>query len=264
MSFEDLRGQAPQPADAPLQDGPELTGRSPDRWVIARHLWTSSGLLPLWGLLVVGVALVTGIVSRFVEIEQSAWIIAVNLPPWYMFGMGVYMTAVYLPLYIAHGITRREFMRQATPFMVALAGLGAALMTAGFGIERGLYRLLDWPQVFPDDHDGLFNSPNQYGMIFLAFWLMFLAFVVVGAFIAAAFYRGGWGGLVGCALVPVGLVLVAPAELVIRRNAPVPLLAVFDVGTTTLVAVGACLTSFLVGLMLTWAFVRDLPLRSKA
>lgn len=239
-------------------------GRAKDRWSIARHLWQCNGLLTVWGVFVIAVAVVTGIVSRSVEIEESAWVIASSVPPWYMLGCGVYMTAVYLPLYIAHGTTRRSFMAQATPYMVVVTGVGAALMAAGFGIERMLYGLMDWPQDLPEDHDALFSSADQYGMIFLTFWLEFLLFFVVGAFVAAAFYRRAWGGLAGWLVIPVGLVLTAAAELALQQNAPAPVLTVFDVEPSTPVVVAVCLGAFAIGLALTWAFVRDLPLRSKA
>ncbi|WP_157554501.1 hypothetical protein [Nocardia crassostreae] len=177
--------------------------------------------------------------------------------------MGIYVTAVYLPLYLAHGITRREFGKQALLFGAALVTAGAALMTLGFAIERLVYAVADWPQKLDSGARGLYSSTHQYGWMFLSFWLTFAVYLAVGAAIAAAFYRRAWGGLGGVLLIPVGLLLIASTALTGITSVPVGDLAntlAGDAGPA--VTIIACAASILLAPAGTWARVRDTPVRT--
>ncbi|MFI6868982.1 hypothetical protein [Nocardia sp. NPDC050406] len=232
------------------------------RFAVTRNLWHSSGLVIVWaGLLIVSL-LVTVAVSFFRDITISGWGVFVFISPWYMLGMGVYVTAIYLPMYIAHGVTRRQCLSQALLFGLLLVTVGAALVTLGFGIERAVYAVADWPQALEADASALYTSADQYGWIFLGFWLGFAIFLAVGAAIAAAFYRRAWGGVGGLLLVVAGLILIVPAGMASATNIPTKRILeqwADSVGTAAILT--ACVLAALAATAATWALVRDMPIR---
>lgn len=223
------------------------------------------GSVFLWGVFVLFVAVVIGIVAFFGEIRTSGWEKATQLPRWYAGAVGVYMTALYLPVYIAHGRTRREFIRQAPAAIAAITTILAALMTLGFAIEYVAYRMAGWPQTLSSTH--LFETPTQFGLVFLEFWLAFVVWMVAGTFLGASFYRNP--GL-GFLLLAAALALVSLIEGSLGGNATVsalpPLLSFFDLipqsGTVgrALVTAAGCSAA---GWLITWLVVRDLPVKAK-
>lgn len=231
------------------------------RQPVFRHLWRASGLLPLWALFLAVVAVITLVVGFFVDIEKSAWGYAAQLPPWFLFGLGVYASAVYLPLHITHGHTRKEFLAQALVWVMLLAPAAAALMTLTFGIERLAYQATGWTQAFDDDVDGLFSTPEQYGWIFVGSWLVYLSYMAIGAALGAAFYRQAWHGLAGLLMIPVALVLIVPGSMAGWSGASeVP--ASLWPDRAAAVTITGSLLAFVVAGSITWAFVRDMPVRS--
>jgi hypothetical protein len=230
------------------------------RQPIFRHLWRASGLVPLWAGFVVVIAALTLVVSISVDVDKSAWEMASQLPPWFMFALGVYATTVYLPVYITHGHTRKEFLSQAAVWVLLLSAGGAALMTLTFGIERLVYDAAGWTQGFDDDFRALYTAPDDYGWIFLAFWLNFLSYTTIGALMGAAFYGQAWKGMAGVLMVPVALALTGAAGLVTNGSlAWLPELLNIESanGVAITVSVLACATAATI----TWAFVRDIPVR---
>lgn len=234
---------------------------------IARHRIKIDvpGTVVLWIPFVLFVAVLVGLVAYFGEIRTSGWEKATQLPRWYAGAIGVYMTALYLPVYIAHGRTRKEFLKQAPLAIVVTTTVLALLMTIGFGIEYVAYRIAGWPQTLSSTH--LFESPTEFGLVFLEFWLAFAVWMVAGTFLGASFYRNP--GL-GFLLLPVALLTVTLVEGSLGGNATVsalpPLLTLFDIipqsGTVdrALATAAGCAA---VGWTITWLVARDLPMKTK-
>jgi hypothetical protein len=223
------------------------------------------GTVFLWLIFVGFVALVIGVVALFTDIRTSGWEKATQLPRWYAGAIGVYMTALYLPVYIAHGRTRREFLKQSPAAILVTTTVLALLMAIGFGIEYLAYRVAGWPQALSSTH--LFDSPTDFGPIFLQHWLAFLVWMVAGTFLGAGFYRNP--GL-GFLMLPVALLAVTLIESSLGGNATVsalpPLLTLFDfipqtgtVGRALVMAAGCSA----VGWLITWLVVKDLPMKTK-
>lgn len=234
-------------------------------YALTKHLWHSSGLVVLWAGMLALSLVVTGIVSLFKDIRISGWSAWVFISPWYMLGMGIYVTAVYLPMYIAHGITRRQCMPQALAFGLLFITAGAALITLGFAIERAVYAVADWPQSLGEEAEGLYTSADQYGMIFLGFWLGFAIFTAVGAAVGAAFYRRAWAGLGGLLVIVLGLALLTPAGLAGSASIPTGrVLEALVAEPNNAVVIACCVVAALAATGLTWGLVRDLPLRSSS
>lgn len=241
---------------------------STSNWTIARHRMSEDipGTLVLWVpfALVVG-AIILGI-SNFGTVNTSIWEKASQVPRWYAGAIGVHMTALYLPAYIAHGATRKEFFRQAPVAVLAFCAVLAALMTLGFAIEAFVYRAAGWPQTLSSPH--LFDSVSQYPMVFAEFGLAFTVWAAGGLLLGAAFYRNP--GL-GFLMIPVAITALLYLEAALGSdgtvNALPPLLAFLDLAPDTVslpralgVAAGC---STVVGL-LTWLIIRSMPIRSQA
>ena len=213
---------------------------------IFRHLTTSVGLfcvLIAAGAFALAVATPFA-VAAFSHVELSAWNVVVSqIARWFLFWVGIYLVHNLLPIAVAHGRTRREFLAAASAFTVVLA-FGMALSGwLGFVVEGGIYSLMDWRA---DEH----ASP-------VAYFLMFLVWCAAGTFCAAAFDRFGAGGVFS---IPIVLPLVAVTTVGIpgSGNLPfIPNLPVLLGSGWHLVSVAA----FLVALGGTWAIARDMPVR---
>src|SRR5690625_4632811 len=86
------------------------------RWAIARNRLREDigAALVLWAAFTVLVFLIITIVNLFgANITMSGWEIGSQVSRWFVGGIGVYYTSVYLPLFVTHGWTRREAAVQA-------------------------------------------------------------------------------------------------------------------------------------------------------
>lgn len=227
------------------------------------------GAVLVFGVLLAGTFLLVGAVSvlRSDSIRVSGWEQAAQLARWYAGGVGVYATAVHLPLYLAHGFTRREFAAQLPVLLGAFAVAFGALMTLGYGIEALAYESFGWTQDLTNDH--LYATATEYPLIFLESTLVGGSWVVAGSVLGGAFYRNA---LLGFALIPVALTLVGLVELTagpghigpFAASGSLPLLGASlggaSAGTVTILGAAA----FVAGSAVTWGVVRDLPMRSRS
>ncbi|HEX2052639.1 MAG TPA: hypothetical protein VHJ78_02790 [Actinomycetota bacterium] len=242
-----------------------MTGN--DRMSITRHRISieGRGTFVLWIPFVLLAAAVTGLIATFSEITTSGWEKWTQLPRWYAGAIGFYMTWMYLPVYIAHGRTRREFVREAPGAIIVLSGILAALVAAGFAIEAVAYRAAGWPQTLTSTH--LFSSPTDFALILVEYWLAFLVWIVAGTFLGAAFYRQPGFGLL---LVPVALMLVTVMEAALGDDGTIsalpPVIQLFDLtpqGASLFRALGTAAVCTVIGYGLTWSLARELPMRRK-
>jgi hypothetical protein len=226
------------------------------RLLLATHL---PFLMLMWLVFAAAVLVLTiGIAIRG-TITSSVWEPAVTVLRWFALGYGLFLINRLLPVYVAHGRTRLEFLRSITLFIVVAGAVLAALLTLGFALEGLLYRVMDWPHQVSARL--LFTSPSQYPRILLAHWVMLLVWTTIGAFLAAGFYRsGGWEPVV----LALGLTLVVVTGFAIGFSGLPFVGAVVDVAEVPLAATLAlCAAGFLPGLAMTWALVRDIPIRNK-
>ncbi|WP_112269511.1 hypothetical protein [Lentzea terrae] len=216
---------------------------------IFRHLTTT---LVLYGAIVAACVFLAVLaaeftLSVFADIVFSGWmLVTVQIARWFVLWVGVYAIHNVLPIAIAHGRTRREFLGAATGFSVVFALAMALLAWLGFLVEGGVYDLMDW-------------RSHPYGSV-LAYFLMFLVWCGVGMLLAAAFGRWGYGAALvlpfGLALAVVpGITMPGTGDLPFIRNAPTLLGDGWH-----LVSLGA----WAVAMVATWAIARDLPVRVRS
>lgn len=231
------------------------------RWPLLRVLLTShlSFVAVLWVAFIALFMVITGIVAAVGEVGGSLLhYAATQAPRWLLFGLGIDVVTTYLRLHLAHGRTRRDFIGETAAYTVVLSGVTAALITFGYLLERGYYALFGWPQTLPGE--GLFSAADQYPAILGTFWLTFLLWTVVGVLVGLGFFRST---LLGVATIPLGLAIVAPTVV---GSGQLPLIghALVDRDLTAGVLLAASAGLFLVGIGLSWAIVRDVPMKSKA
>jgi hypothetical protein len=240
-----------------------MSDRAEDRtWSIARLLLTTHlpFLLLCWAVFAAAVLVLTVGIALATTITQSVWDPAVSIVRWFALGYGVWFVYRMLPVYVAHGRTRHEFLRAMTVFVPVAATMTAALLTLGLALESVLYRVLDWPRQVPAER--LFDAPDQYPLVFLTYLAMLVVWTTIGLLLGAGFYRSGGRELVVVAL---GLVMVVVTGYAIGFNGLPFVGAVVDVADLPLASTLAlCLAALLPGVAATWALVRDLPIRSRA
>ncbi|GLW05951.1 hypothetical protein Misp01_10810 [Microtetraspora sp. NBRC 13810] len=215
----------------------------------------------VWGVFYVVVTLITVAIAVFGTLRFSAWESAIQVSRWFLLFVGVALIKEFMPLYIAHGQTRRQFGWHAAVTTCLYAPAAAALLTLGYLLEAGLYGLAGWSQALQEPH--LYDAPTQVPLVFVTFLIESLVWITGGAFMMAGFYRWRGGGLL---TVPVGIALIVLAESSVGAQLYLPLLNRVpqpDITAGTLTAVAIGLACFLVGLALTWPIIRDVPLRNK-
>ena len=225
------------------------------RLLYATQFWF---LLLMWVGCVVGVVLIVAGVALFRDITVSGWDQAVQVIRWLALGYGTYLTGRLLSQLIAHGQTRRDFMIHVSGFVTAVSAVLAGLMTVGYLVERLIYRALGWPHKVDDDR--LFTSSTDVAPIYISYLVLFLVWTIIGAMLGAAFYRLEAGGAL---FLPVALVLALGSGMLIRFGG-LPLFSSLpdlrDLPLAAIVGLGALI--YAAGVGITWALVRDLPVRS--
>lgn len=234
-----------------------------NRWPMLRVMLTAHGWFALigWVVLVVVTAAVTTGLAIWSHVDYSTWnYTATQVPRWVALGLGFDVITTYLRLHVAHGRTRGDFLRQLWLYLVGLAVLVALLLTVGYVVERGVYALLGWQPrlqaVAP-----LFESTDDVLGIFGGLTLMILIWTAAGVLAGAAFARHV---LLGLVMIPLGLLLIAPTELLVGATG-VPLFrdTVHALGLTTVAGFGIGVAAIAVACTAIWGILRDIPIRPK-
>jgi hypothetical protein len=239
-----------------------MSDHADDRtWTIARLLFATHlpFLLLAYGVFVAAVLVITFGIDLWGTVSRSVWDPAVSIVRWFAFGYGLYFINRLLPVYVAHGRTRREFLRSVALFVVVAGAVVAALLTLGLALEGVLYRVMDWSHRVEPER--LFDSPGQYPLVFLSYWAMLVIWMTIGLLLAAGFYRSGGNELV---------VIVLALAIVVLTGYGVGFSGLPFVGAVVAVAdiplaatLGLCLAGLLPGAVVTWALVRDIPIRNR-
>ncbi|HEX6353762.1 hypothetical protein [Actinophytocola sp.] len=235
-----------------------MTRRWPTmRIMLTAHLYFAA----LTCAALLGVTLVVAVgISVWGEVDRSYWhYVATQFLRWIAFGLGVDAISSYLRMHIAHGRTRRDFLRQLFPYLVGLSVVYAVLVVLGYLLERGVYALTGWPPR-REDSPLLDSIPDVLGYVG-PFTLMLLLWAIAGVLLSAAFNRDAVLGLV---TIPIGLLIIAPSEFIVDV-VTVPFLrtVVESLRVTTLAGIGLGLAGIAIGCVAIWGIVRDMPMRPK-
>lgn len=142
-------------------------------------------------------------------LDASVWgNTAAGQPRYFLLAMGVLLVSTHLPVYVAHGVTRRVFALAALAFATAVAFAFSVWAMLGFGVEHliladlGLLGGLAEPYPVQSIGAGL--------RLMLELTLVDLVYVCCGWLIGSLYYRfGGWTGTL---LLPPAVIPVLVAE----------------------------------------------------
>jgi hypothetical protein len=238
-----------------------MSDRADDRWAIARLLLTTH--LPFlalcWAGFAAAVVALTFALALRVDLDRSVWDPAVSVARWFALGYGVYFVNRLLPVYVAHGRTRREFAANLAVFLVVASAMVAALLALGLALEGLLYQAMGWPHRV--DAERLYDAAGPYPLVLVSYWALMLTWATIGLLLGAGFYRSNGGELVAIAL---ALAMVVVTGSAIGFDG-LPLLgSVVDLARVPLAGTLAlCLAGLLPGVAVTWAMVRDIPIRNR-
>lgn len=236
------------------------------RWPMLRVMLTAhvSFVLILWLALVALTALATLGYAIWGTVDGSLWhFAATQVPRWIALGLGFDVVNTYLRLHVAHGRTRRDFLRQLWPYAVGLAATLGLLVTIGYLVERGAYALggVRYRLPFPSWGHYPFEG-TEYLAIFGSFTLMFLLWTLSGVVLAAAFASRA---ILGILVVPFVILLVAPIEIRLGWGGIHELNSMTedDIQFAMPTAVGISLGWAVLACVAIWGIVRAMPMRQK-
>ena len=138
---------------------------------------------------------------------DSVWENSAYATRYFPLAMGIMLTAAYLPVCVASGMTRRAFGLGASAIVVGMALVMAALEAAGYLIEDLLFTIGGGTQHFTSPH--LFDAGTDVLVIIAEVAIVVSAHVAVGWAIGTAYYTSGWFWptlLLPFMLVPIALV----------------------------------------------------------
>lgn len=151
------------------------------------------------------------------EVDGSVWNGTASLFQYAMLGGGVMVGAGYLPVYLSHGVTRRDFTTGALVAVTGLAAGAAVATTVGFGIEHLVFQVADWPHVLRNEHEmNIYDRPDQYGLIVVELFGLYLTHVIAGLVIIAGLFRLGW--LWGLPAILAGTAIAVGAEMALASG----------------------------------------------
>lgn len=226
----------------------------------------------LWAGVVVFFFLGTFAASFWYDITTSTWDHMAPYIRFYAVAIGAQIGWAAMPLYITHGYTRREFMRQGMMFLPIFVTVLALLTAAGFVLEAGLFRIAGWPQEIV--HEQLYDHALDLPAILLQSWLIYGLWAVGGFFISVAWYRNDGLGFLALLL---AIVIAGAAAFVMSAGSdigpqPFGFISRFfvnrfsteEVGIDRTLAVLTHVACIALMLALSWAAIRNVSIRGKS
>lgn len=155
----------------------------------------TTGLGPTLGgflAIVVVIFIVVGAATATLgDVEASVWQTAgTGAFKYFPLAIAIMLTPVFLPIYVAQGVTRRQFAVGGALFIIAWAAILALATVAGYGVEAAVYRANGWPHEFDTPH--LFESWTQVHLVVAEYVPLIAAHMVAGWVIGTSYYVLGW------------------------------------------------------------------------
>ncbi|PZF85177.1 hypothetical protein [Jiangella anatolica] len=148
-------------------------------------------------LIVVAIFLAIGVIIALTaglggDEGESIWENSAYATRYFPLSMGVMITAAYLPVAVASGVTRRSFGWAGSAVVIAMAGVMALIEALGYLVEYGAYRLSDATPQFTQPH--LFEHGYEFWIVIPEVWIVVAGNVAGGWLIGSAYYKWGWFG----------------------------------------------------------------------
>jgi hypothetical protein len=199
-------------------------------------------------------------IALFDDVDGSIWEEASGLVSWYVAFFGGYVLYSALPLYVAHGRTRRDTAIEVLIFGVVFAAGIALLTTARYVIEYVIFGLLDWNRDLSGDN--LFDSHGEIHIMLAEYWFTYMVWAAAGGLIGAAIYRypeAGWISVVPAIVLVSFPGLGGGPTLMGFVTRALPSFETSSVAAFAALSIVSCA----VAVYSTWYFVRDVPIRKR-
>lgn len=186
--------------------------------ILRGHFW-----LLVVGLVVPIVAMLLGLlVDRLGDtLDHSVWEYAGQPARWMLFVIGIVITPMVLPVYVANGVTRRTVTAAAGTAGGLLSLAIAGYLAIGLLVERAIFDATGRQHTFADSH--LFTTPGQVHLVVLQYTLVGAAYLAGGWLIGSGYYR--FGGWTGTAILPLAVLPMVAMDLALGTGQlPVPVL----------------------------------------
>jgi hypothetical protein len=175
--------------------------------MLRRQLWAVQAkiFVLFWAVLALGLGTYSYLTSRLAGLQVSLWDVFGQAPPKYFLVIaGIVAAYIWLPVYVAHGVTRRDYSLASALFYGATCAAFGALSAVLYVIDR-LARSATAP--LPPWHGPWF---------FVHTSILFLLWFCSGWLISGAFYR--FGILGGILFVPIGSLPAIIGEIVLNTD----------------------------------------------
>ena len=118
-----------------------------------------------------------------------------NSPQYFLMVFGIVAVTTQLAVFVAHGVTRRDFARGAAVFLAGLALWFAVVQVAVLLAENGVFHLAGIAGDLTQPHPA--GTPAAAGRLFMQCLMVGAAHAVSGWLIGSGYYRyGPWLGTV--------------------------------------------------------------------
>jgi hypothetical protein len=170
-------------------------------------IWLWVGLIVIFNGIAVGVAI-------FGHLDRSIWETSFDgVGQYFPLAVGIGLMSLHLPVFVAHGVTRRNFGVGSLWFVLVFTLISAVGLTLGYVVEDLIFAIAHRTPVLHSPQ--LFTATDQFAVIFGQSVLQVLAYLVSGWLIGAGFRRFGVYGLL--LLIP-GLLPIAGLGALIRTG----------------------------------------------
>ncbi|HEX5541905.1 MAG TPA: hypothetical protein VFX60_10150 [Micromonospora sp.] len=162
-----------------------------------------------WAVTVLIVAIVSVSTALAGDVTESLWLNTGSTQPrYFLVAIGVMLVTLHLPVYVAHGVTRRLFMLAGAGFALAVSAAFAAATTIGFSLERAIFK---WQGILDQlSHPYPVNTLGDGLRVTLSLALLGLVYLSAGGLIGSIYYR--YGAWIGTLLIPAAALPVFIAE----------------------------------------------------
>lgn len=167
----------------------------------------------IWVMLLIA-AIQVGVAWFAIGFDHSVWFFAHQVSTTMLGVFGIMMTPTAITMYVANGMTRRNFAIGGSVFIISLSLAVALLQTVGFGIEElsygaaGIKDGLDRPLVLDSFLDAL--------RVFAVCLGTYIAYMSSGLLIGTAFKA--WGPIVGTLLIPFAAIPLILNDFILAKD----------------------------------------------
>jgi hypothetical protein len=215
-----------------------------------------------WVVVGAGWAVVATVIIGIGDADVSLWHWFGTSPAkYFLLVIGIITSAIYLAVFVGHGVTRRQFAAGCAVFFGLTSLAFGAIVLVGYLLEIALHAATG--QFGASSATYPVNSVGDGLGVFLRYAVIYAAFACSGWLLGAVFYRfGPWLGIL---LVPVCALPGFGADFVLGMGTEVNgqhLYELIDLGAAYLPAGLLIAVALLaLGVFFGYAVVRDAPIR---